>query len=41
VDVRGPEQFRKGHLPGAINLPLDELEHRADELDPARPTVFY
>ena len=25
VDVRTPEEFRSGHLPGAINLPLDQL----------------
>ncbi len=41
VDVRGPQQFRDGHLPGAINIPLSELERRAGELDPAAPTVFY
>jgi rhodanese-related sulfurtransferase len=41
VDVRGPQQFRDGHLPGAINIPLSELEGGAGELDPAAPTVFY
>jgi rhodanese-related sulfurtransferase len=41
VDVRGPEQFRERHLPGAINIPLGELETRAGELDLTRPTVFY
>jgi rhodanese-related sulfurtransferase len=41
VDVRGPEQFRERHLPGAINIPLSELEARAEELDLTRPTVFY
>ncbi len=25
VDVRTPEEFRSGHLPGAINIPLDRL----------------
>ena len=25
VDVRTPEEFRSGHLPGAINLTLDQL----------------
>ncbi len=41
VDVRSPQQFRDGHLPGAINIPLGELDHKAVELDPAPPTVFY
>jgi rhodanese-related sulfurtransferase len=41
VDVRSPQQYRDGHLPGAINIPLGELEHRASELDSTAPTVFY
>ncbi len=27
IDVRGPDEFANGHLPGALNLPLEELEH--------------
>jgi rhodanese-related sulfurtransferase len=41
VDVRGPQAFRAGHLPGAVNIPLDELGRRAAELDPTAPAVFY
>lgn len=41
VDVRSPQQFRDGHLPGAINIPLSELEGRAGALDAAVTTVFY
>lgn len=26
IDVRSPGEFRSGHLPAAINLPLDEIE---------------
>ena len=26
VDVRGPSEFTQGHLPGAVNVPLDELQ---------------
>jgi phage shock protein E len=26
IDVRSPGEFQSGHLPGAINIPLDELE---------------
>jgi rhodanese-related sulfurtransferase len=41
VDVRSPEDFRGGHIPGAVNIPSGELEARAGELDPSAPTVFY
>ena len=36
VDVRTPGEFRQGHAPGAINLPLDQLGHQARKLDTAR-----
>lgn len=26
IDVRSPGEFQSGHLPGAINLPLDQIE---------------
>ena len=32
VDVRTREEFARGTLPGAINIPLDELRERSDEL---------
>src|SRR5204863_9636907 len=34
VDVRGPDEFRGalGHLRGARNIPLDELQRRISEL---------
>ena len=32
VDVRTGGEFRAGHVPGAVNLPLDELPARIDEL---------
>ena len=41
VDIRGPQQYSDGHLPGAINIPLGELEDRGSELDPATTMVFY
>ena len=39
VDVRTPEEFRSGHLPGAINLPLDQLG--AVPLPKGRPVFVY
>ena len=41
VDVRTPAEFASGHLPHALNLPIDELRDRLDELDPQRATVVY
>ncbi len=32
IDVRPREEYAAGHLPGAINVPLDELSERAEEL---------
>lgn len=32
VDVRTPEEFRSGAYPKAINIPLDELQARVNEL---------
>ncbi|QVJ02517.1 rhodanese-like domain-containing protein [Nocardiopsis eucommiae] len=29
VDVRTPAEFESAHVPGAVNLPLDELDHHA------------
>ncbi len=33
LDVRTPEEFEDGHLPGAINIPHDEVPERIDEID--------
>jgi hydroxyacylglutathione hydrolase len=32
LDVREPEEYRHGHVPGALNLPQAELASRLDEL---------
>ena len=32
IDVRTPEEFAAGAYPGAVNIPLDELTSRIDEL---------
>jgi len=41
LDVRQDAEYRREHLPGAVHIPLAELEDRLDELDPGRPTVVY
>lgn len=41
LDVRPPEEFAAGHLPGAVNIPLKELEQRIQELPPHQEIVAY
>lgn len=42
VDVRTPAEFGGGHIAGAINIPVQELEPRMSELrDKGRPIVLY
>ena len=40
LDVRAPEEYRQGHLPGSVNLPLDELRRAGDRL-PDRETPLF
>lgn len=39
LDVREPEEFRMGRIPGAVNIPLAEIEARLDEIPADRPVV--
>ncbi len=40
VDVRTPEEYAAGHLPGAVNIPLDQLPKRLEELGkPGEQTI--
>lgn len=41
LDVREPEENALGTLPGAINIPLEQLRDRLGELDAARLTVTF
>jgi len=43
LDVRKPEEFAAGHVPGAINIPHDQLANRLAELPASRdkPVVVY
>ena len=41
LDVRPADEFADGHLPGAINIPLGELEERLADLDPEIEVVAY
>ncbi len=41
LDVRPREEYRAGHIPGAISVPLPELERRLAELPRDREIVAY
>ena len=43
LDVRRPNEFAQGHLPGARNIDVQapEFARRVVNLDPTRPTYVY
>ena len=41
VDVRTPQEFGGGAYPGAVNIPLQELPRRIDEIRKGKPVVVY
>lgn len=41
LDVRPADEFVLGHLPGAVNVPLRELEARLAEFSPTQEIVAY
>lgn len=41
LDVRTPEGYRAGHLPGAINIPFEELPSRLKELPTSKAIISY
>jgi rhodanese-related sulfurtransferase len=41
LDVRPPEEFASGHVPGALNVPVDQLARRLRELPKGKEVVAY
>ncbi len=42
LDVRTPSEFQEGHVPRAMNIPVQELAARLHEVGPTRrPVVVY
>jgi len=41
IDVRPPLEYAAGHVPGAVNVPLNELEQYLHGLDKAQEIVAY
>jgi NADPH-dependent 2,4-dienoyl-CoA reductase/sulfur reductase-like enzyme/rhodanese-related sulfurtransferase len=41
IDARNLNEFEAGHLRGALNIPVDELRFRLDEVPRGRPVVVH
>lgn len=41
IDVRPKQEFREGHIAGALNVPVEELADKLDELPSDREIVAY
>lgn len=41
LDVRPPEEFASGHVPGALNIPVEQLARRLRDLPKGREVVAY
>lgn len=41
LDVRTPAEFAQKHLPNAVNIPVEELKGRIDEVPVDKPVVVY
>ncbi len=40
IDVRTPGEFNGGHLPGAVNIPLNEFAARVNDIPQDRKVVL-
>ena len=41
IDVRTPEEYASGHIPGAVNIPFDQVARRIVELDAPHGVALY
>ena len=41
LDVRPPDEYRAGHIPGALSMPVEQLERRLSEIPADRPVIAY
>ncbi len=39
VDVRSPGEYKMGHLPGTVNIPLNQLQQRIEDIPAGKPVV--
>lgn len=41
IDVREPSEFKAGHIPGAINIPVRSLTENLDKISKDYPVILY
>lgn len=41
LDVRPEDEFKSGHIKGAINIPIEQLAEKVEMLDPEKDTIVY
>ncbi len=41
IDVRTPAEFEAGHIPGAVNIPVDEIRRRLAEIPKDKEIIIY
>ena len=41
VDVRTPEEYKSGHIPGAVNIPVSEIKERMNEVPKDKQVYVY
>lgn len=41
LDVRTPDEYAAGHIPGSVNLPLNSVEEKAGKLEREKPIIVY
>ena len=41
IDVRTPDEYATGHIPGAINIPFEQVARRISEIDGPQGVALY
>lgn len=41
LDVRQPEEYEQGHIPGSVLIPVSDLPDRLGEIEAAKPVLAY
>lgn len=41
IDLRTADEYHRGHIAGAVNIPLDSLVARLSEISHERPVIVY